>query len=149
MTIAVDFDGTIVEDRYPGIGKPVPYAFETLISLQKAGHTLLLWTVREDRLLDEAVEFCRSNGVEFYAVNSESPAGGGPRKIRADVYIDDRCVGELPDWATIAELLDRGSAGAGHSFAGAGHSRGKSHRRRDNIFKRIAYRCRKSRERFG
>lgn len=69
MIIAVDFDGTIVEHRYPEIGRELPFAIETLKTLQREGHRLILWSVREGRLLDEAVEFCKARGLEFYAVN--------------------------------------------------------------------------------
>ena len=51
MIIAVDFDGTIVEHEYPAIGKPIPFAIETLLHLQKDGHRLILWTVRRGDLL--------------------------------------------------------------------------------------------------
>ena len=61
MYIAVDFDGTIVEHRYPKIGREKPFAIETLKKLRKDGHQLILWTVREGRLLDEAVEFSQTN----------------------------------------------------------------------------------------
>ena len=57
MTIAVDFDGTIVEHRYPEIGEEVPFATETLKMLIKNRHKLILWSVREGELLDEAVEW--------------------------------------------------------------------------------------------
>ena len=68
--LAIDFDGTIVEDAYPSIGKPKIFAFETLKKLQSEGYRLILWTYRHGKSLEEAVEFCRKNGVEFYAVNS-------------------------------------------------------------------------------
>ena len=67
MTIAIDFDGTIVEHRYPKIGNEIPFATDTLKMLIKDRHRLILWTVREGKLLDEAVEWCRERGVEFYA----------------------------------------------------------------------------------
>ena len=73
MIIAVDFDGTIVEHRYPEIGRELPFAIETLKTLQREGHRLILWSVREGRLLDEAVEFCKARGLEFYAVNRNYP----------------------------------------------------------------------------
>ena len=57
MIIAVDFDGTIVEHKYPAIGREIPFAIETLKKLQAARHKLILWSVREGRLLDEAVQF--------------------------------------------------------------------------------------------
>jgi len=73
LIIAVDFDGTIVEDAYPKIGKPRLFAFETLKQLQGDGHRLILWTYRKGIRLQEAVEFCRKNGIEFYAVNHSFP----------------------------------------------------------------------------
>lgn len=113
MLIAVDFDGTIVEHRYPEIGKEIPFAISTLKLLQEERHRLVLWTVREGDLLDEAVEFCRQRGLEFYAVNAnfpeEAPKSGTTacRKLKADLYIDDRNVGALPDWGVIYELVHR------------------------------------------
>ena len=73
MTIAVDFDGTIVEHRYPKIGNEIPFAIQTLKMLIQDHHKLILWSVREGELLDEAVEWCRVRGVEFYAVNKDFP----------------------------------------------------------------------------
>ena len=111
MIIAIDFDGTIVEHRYPAIGKERPFAIETLKKLNKDGHRLILWTVREGRLLEEAVQFCRERGVEFYAVNRDYPEEEKDhnkhysRKLKADVWIDDRNVGGLPDWGTIYEMI--------------------------------------------
>ena len=111
MIIAVDFDGTIVEHRYPAIGKERPFATETLKKLAADGHRLILWTVREGRLLEEAVDFCRERGVEFYAVNRDYPEEEKAhnkhysRKLKADVWIDDRNVGGLPDWGTIYEMI--------------------------------------------
>ena len=72
MTIAIDFDGTIVEHRYPKIGNEIPFATDTLKMLMKDHHRLILWTVREGELLKEAVEWCRERGVEFYAINRRS-----------------------------------------------------------------------------
>lgn len=69
MIIAVDFDGTIVEHKYPEIGRELPFAIETLKKLQQERHRLILWSVREGKLLQEAVDFCRERGLEFYAVN--------------------------------------------------------------------------------
>lgn len=111
MIIAVDFDGTIVEHRYPKIGKEIPFAIATLKKLQKERNLLILWTVREGELLDEAVNYCRKRGLEFYAVNANHPdekikenQTTPCRKIRADMYIDDCNVGKLPDWGAIYEM---------------------------------------------
>ena len=73
LTIAVDFDGTIVEHRYPDIGEIIPGAFEVLRDLQANGHRLILWTVRDGIDLKNAVDFCLDHGIIFYAVNESYP----------------------------------------------------------------------------
>ena len=114
MIIAVDFDGTIVEHRYPEIGPERPFAVQTLRMLMAERHQLILWTVREGQLLDDAVNWCCERGVEFYAVNREYPeetkAGNDyfSRKIKVDVFIDDRNLGGLPDWGTIYRMIHEG-----------------------------------------
>jgi len=109
LKIAVDFDGTIVEDRYPGIGKPQLFAFETLKALQQQQHQLILWTVREGTALKEAIEFCKKHGIEFYAVNKNFPEEeleiGQSRKLNVDYFIDDRSIGGFLGWSKIWELL--------------------------------------------
>lgn len=110
MTIAVDFDGTIVEHRYPEIGREVPFAVDTLKMLAKEGHRLILWSVREGALLDEAVAWCRGRGLEFYAVNKDFPEetkqhDNFSRKLKVDLFIDDRNVGGLPDWGLIYQMI--------------------------------------------
>ncbi len=110
MTIAIDFDGTIVEHRYPEIGAEIPFAIETLKMLIKERHRLILWSVREGELLEEAVEYCRQRGVEFYAVNKDYPEeenghSNYSRKLKVDMFIDDRNLGGLPDWGTIYRMI--------------------------------------------
>lgn len=110
MTIAVDFDGTIVEHRYPEIGREIPFAIETLKMLTREGHRLILWSVREGKLLDEAVEWCRERGLEFYAVNKDYPEEktndtNYSRKLKVGIFIDDRNVGGLPDWGIIYKMV--------------------------------------------
>ena len=73
MIIAVDFDGTIVTHQYPAIGEELPFATETLRQLIADGHQLILWSVREGKLLNEAVDWCSARGVEFWAVNRDYP----------------------------------------------------------------------------
>ena len=109
LIIAVDFDGTIVEDGYPGIGNERLFAFETLKRLQADGHRLILWTYRHGKKLDEAVAFCNSNGIEFYAVNRSFPEENSvedvSRKIHADLFIDDRNIGGILGWGEIYQML--------------------------------------------
>lgn len=167
MTIAVDFDGTIVEHCYPEIGREEPFAIDTLKKLAADGHRLILWTVREGKLLDDAVNFCHERGLDFYAVNSDYPGGSwnenAQRKVVVDMYIDDRNLGGIPDWNTIyemitahlsyADLLERASSGVGteiHSgtFKEKKNSRGKRKHRRSFIG-RIIDRCREARSKFS
>lgn len=111
MIIAVDFDGTIVTHEYPKIGKEIPFAIQTLKMLKNDGHRLILWSVREGQLLEDAVKWCSERGVEFYAVNKDYPEeekannNHFSRKLKADVWIDDRNVGGLPDWGTIYRMI--------------------------------------------
>ena len=113
MIIGVDFDGTIVEDRYPDIGEEIPFATDTLKMLIKEHHRIILWTVREGKYLEDAVNWCRERGVEFYAVNRDCPEETTDnnqyfsRKLKADLWIDDRNLGGLPDWGTIYRMVTR------------------------------------------
>ena len=98
-TVAVDFDGTIVEHVFPDIGKPVPGAFKWLKKIQKAGARLILWTMRSDGqssgdVLTQAVEFCAKHGIEFFGVNQnpEQKWSTSP-KAYAHIYIDDAAFG--------------------------------------------------------
>jgi hypothetical protein len=109
LTIAVDFDGTIVEDEYPNIGKPKIFAFETLKKLQEDGHRLILWTYRSGVRLEEAVAFCKKQEIIFYAVNKSFPEEQfdytKSRKIHADLFIDDRNIGGFLGWGEIYQML--------------------------------------------
>lgn len=109
MIIAIDFDGTIVENRYPKIGNEIPFAIETIKLIQsELKHRVILWTVREGDELNDAVNFCKSKGLTFYAVNKNHPEPSGPnepRKLMADMFIDDRNFGGMPDWGLIYNAL--------------------------------------------
>jgi hydroxymethylpyrimidine pyrophosphatase-like HAD family hydrolase len=110
IKIAVDFDGTIVEHEYPKIGKEKLFAFQTLKELEKQGATLILWTFRTGKELEEAVEYCRQNGIEFYAVNKNYPEEivdeTVSRKIDADIYLDDKNLGGFPGWSEVWQMLN-------------------------------------------
>ena len=113
MIIAVDFDGTIVEDQFPRIGEPIPGAIDTLKKLRKEGYQLILWTCRTGQRLAEAVKFCADNGIRFDAINTSiryhvfKYGGSDPRKIGADLYIDDRGLVDLPGWDEIYRIVHR------------------------------------------
>jgi hydroxymethylpyrimidine pyrophosphatase-like HAD family hydrolase len=109
IKIAVDFDGTIVEHKYPEIGKENLFAFQTLKELEKRGAQLILWTFRTGKELEDAVGFCRKNGIEFYAINKNYPEeildDAVSRKIDADIYIDDKNIGGFPGWSEVWQIL--------------------------------------------
>ena len=113
MIIALDFDGTIVEHRYPEIGNEIPFAIDTLRKLTEQRHQIILWTVRRGKLLQEAVDWCKERGIEFYAINKNFPEeqiedGNVYGKINADLFIDDRNLGGLPNWGTIYMMINEG-----------------------------------------
>lgn len=109
MIIAVDFDGTIVEHKYPAIGKEIPYAVKTLKLLQEKGHKLILWTYRSGKDLEKAVKFCKKRGLYFYAVNNDFEGeefdNTYSRKIYADIYIDDRNILGIPEWEKVYGII--------------------------------------------
>ena len=110
IKIAVDFDGTIVDHEYPGIGKEKLFAFLTLKELEKKGARLILWTFRSGKELEDAVDFCKKNGVDFYAVNKNYPEEvfdeSISRKIDADIYIDDKNIGGFPGWSEVWQMIN-------------------------------------------
>ena len=109
MIIAVDFDGTIVQHKYPHIGQEIPFAIESLKKLQQEGHQLILWTYRTGDMLQEAIDYCKNKGLVFYAVNRNYPEeeydDSISRKIYADLYIDDRNINGIPEWGQIYQMI--------------------------------------------
>ena len=91
---AIDFDGTLFEEKYPEIGSPIRGTIEFVKYLKEEGVQLILHTNREGKLLEDAVEACKSVGIEFDAINQNLQwridTWGESRKIGADVYIDDK-----------------------------------------------------------
>lgn len=122
MIIAVDFDGTIVEDKFPEIGELKKSRFsnegtflDDLKKLKKRGHEIILFTCREGDFLKEAVNFCKEHGLKFNAVNGNVPStirwwkGGISRKPFANVYIDDRAtnfMGENKDTTKLLTIME-------------------------------------------
>lgn len=125
MIIGVDFDGTLVDHRFPAVGVAVDGAFDWLKKFQAGGARLMLWTMRSDGRPDgtnpllDAVEFCRSMGVEFWGVNEnpEQSTWTGSPKQYAHHYIDDAAVGcplkpgpfpdsrPVVDWAVVGPMV--------------------------------------------
>ena len=104
MIIAIDFDGVLVSDKFPEIGKPDWEMVSVVWRLGFTGHELILWTSRVEDRLEEAKQWCAEHDLKFVAVNANAPSnlakyGTDPRKVYADVYIDDRACGYSKDAA--------------------------------------------------
>lgn len=100
MRIAIDFDGTVSEHRFPDLGRPVPGAFEWMKKWQEAGAKLILWTMRSDGqrsgdVLSDAINFCAEHGITFDAINEgiDDRLWTTSPKAHADLYIDDKAFG--------------------------------------------------------
>jgi len=102
MVYAIDFDGYLCKNAWPGIGEPNTAIIEHFIKLKDEGHELILWTCREGELLELAIAWCARKGLFFDAVNESLPAwikkfGTTPRKIGADYYCDDKNYWLMPE----------------------------------------------------
>lgn len=119
MYIAVDFDGTLVKDKFPEIGEELPYAVDTVKYFIKCGHKIILHTSRTHYIynghdaLAEAEQWCKSKGIELYAVNDNPECRKKyfeQTKVYADIYIDDHGIG-VPtlkgnlDWLAIKYMI--------------------------------------------
>jgi hypothetical protein len=127
MILAIDFDGTLVDHRFPRVGDEVPEAFRWLKRFQELGARLVLYTMRSDEredggnYLNEAVEFCRSRGVEFWAhnMNPQQASWTASPKVYAHWYIDDAAFGcplrpgphpdsrPVVDWSVVGPEIER------------------------------------------
>lgn len=112
MIIAIDFDGTIVEDRYPEIGKLIDGAREVINRLYDEGYEIIIWSCRARVGKARAIEFLAKNGIKYHRFNESSPANlkqynnVDTRKVYADLYIDDKgLMKPLPPWSEIYEMV--------------------------------------------
>lgn len=110
--LAVDFDGTLVTDKFPEIGEPNKELFNLCILARQFGTKVILWTCRNNSHLDVAVAYCKEQGLEFDAVNDNLEEckiayGGNTRKVFADKYVDDKNIGNFGSlylWAMGAKV---------------------------------------------
>lgn len=95
--IAVDFDGTLCENKYPEIGEPKIDVIQRLLTEKEQGARIILWTCRQNQFLNDAIDWCRQQGIEFDCINSNLQEcidlwGNDCRKISAHEYWDDRAI---------------------------------------------------------
>lgn len=118
MIFAIDFDGTCVEHKYPDVGLNVPFAVNALNILQGDGHELILWTMRSDEYLTDAVNWFATNGIELHGINNNPDQHNWTNspKAYAQKYIDDAAVGcplragiqghrPMVDWKAVMTML--------------------------------------------
>lgn len=116
MIISLDFDGTVVTEAHPAIGKDIG-AVPVLKDLIRSGHKLVLNTMRFGRCLQDAIDWFEYNGIKLYGVNKtpgQSNWTTSP-KVHADIYIDDKSLGiplvndpvngQYVDWIRVRKLL--------------------------------------------
>lgn len=108
IVIAVDFDGTIVKDRFPYVGSANPGAVFTIKRLKNAGVKIILWTCRTGQYLNDAINWCKRNGIEFDAVNENIPGCfKTSNKVAADLYIDDHSFPPFPGWDIFMKFIEQ------------------------------------------
>lgn len=108
---AIDFDGTIVLDKYPNIGEPVPKALETIREIKRLGHNVIIWSCRVEPQISEMRKFLIENNVPFDHINENCPAKiayykNDTRKIGADYYIDDKMIGHWT-WDDVLRIANK------------------------------------------
>jgi len=118
MIIAVDFDGTCVTHSFPYVGKEIG-SVPVLQELVQAGHQLILWTMRDNYYLKDAVEWCMENNIKLYGIQRNPTQDGWTKspKCYAELYIDDAALGcplkidedlssrPFVDWEKVREYL--------------------------------------------
>lgn len=111
MVIAIDFDDTIAENMYPEVGRMKPHAKEIINKLYDEGHEIIIWTCRWDDAADKARDFLAQHGIKYHKFNEHidwalEEFKNDTRKIYADIYIDDKQLGGIPEcWREIYSIL--------------------------------------------
>lgn len=118
-TIAIDFDGTCVDHRYPEVGPPAPMAVEVMQQLVASGHKLILYTMRSGDGLEDAKKWFAENSIELYGIqyDPEQATWTTSNKCHADICIDDRNLGcpvrmvpefqsPVVDWSLVPALIE-------------------------------------------
>lgn len=70
---AIDFDNTLAITRFPEIIAPNKKMVAFAKAVKAQGHQIILWTSRAGADLENAVEWCRLQGLVFDAVNEPLP----------------------------------------------------------------------------
>lgn len=109
--ISIDYDDTIVYADYPEVGVLKPYAREVINQLYNEGHTIIINTCRSGDHQQMAAMYLHDMGIKFHHINENHPDNiamydSDSRKIFADIYVDDKQLGGLPEsWVVIDSQL--------------------------------------------
>lgn len=117
VVIAVDFDGTCVTHEYPKVGQDIG-AEPVLKRLIASGAKIILWTMRHEQGLADAVKWFEDRGIPLYGVNKNPTQADwtDSPKAYAQLYIDDAALGipllfqpsvkrPFVDWIKVQRLL--------------------------------------------
>jgi hypothetical protein len=112
VVIAVDFDGTICTLSYPAIGRERKGAKEYINKLYDEGYAIVINTCRQGLAAEAAKTFLEIRGINYDEFNENMPHildlyGTDTRKISADVYIDDKCLFEIPSWKNKYKIIKK------------------------------------------
>lgn len=120
MVIAIDFDGTCVDHKYPDVGKDAPHAERVIKRIVKNGHKVVLWTMRSGQTLADAVSWFKSKDIELYGENTNPTQASwtSSPKAHANLYIDDAALGaplilyahlsyQCVDWLQVEVMLEQ------------------------------------------
>lgn len=115
MVVAVDFDGTLHDGKWPSIGEPLEGTITTMKEMQELGVYIVIWTCRSGDNQTRMVNWLLEHRIPFDRVNDNRPEqvayfGNNSRKVNADLYIDDKQIGGLPSWSDIYDYVKKAKA---------------------------------------
>lgn len=102
----MDFDGTVVDHKFPEVGMDLPGAVEALKKLVAQGHQLVLWTMRSEQYLEDAIRRFMDREIPLYGAqrNQTQDFWTTSLKCSAHLYIDDAAVGVPLRWLARCDL---------------------------------------------
>ena len=119
MDILIDFDGTVVTHKYPKIGNEIDNCVKTLKRLIDSGHNLILFTMRDDIELQDAIQWFKSKNIPLYGINKNPTQHIWTTSSKAygTLIIDDICLGipllydndsqrDFVDWNKVEKMLE-------------------------------------------
>ncbi len=119
LYICIDFDGTIVDHAYPSIGSPVPEAIKWMKRWIELDAQLILFTMRGNKLLKDAIRYLDENDLKFYGYNhnpTQREWTNSP-KAHGHIYVDDAAFGcplkkypgllrKSVDWSVVGPVIE-------------------------------------------